>query len=225
MNTNKEKQDPFQFVEKNEVINEPKNLYTLSFGFTMPITRNSYKEEKTDALHLNAISKPGYGLYPCDLNKCVEGAYVLEDFAKAVNLETQHGMKHGKYEIDVDYYTAEWSFNRPDSDSYWIRNYVQCEQSWDIDMSNPKELADTRINFTVSIANENKELCYKEIKKLFEETQKYAKNTLKNEKDLVFNKDVKEMLKKAKTELEKKCTNLAPEENNMAATKVNSRTK
>ena len=191
------KYEPFHFVEKNEVIDEPKNLYVLEFGFTMPITRNSYRKEKTAMLHLDAVSKPGYGLYPSDTNKCVEGAYLLEDYAYSAELETQHGMKHGKYELDVDYYTAEWSFNRSDSDSHWTRSFVKCEHSWDIDMDNPKELQNTKVNFIVSVANENKELCYKELKELYKETIKYGKDVLRNEKDLIFDRDVDGMLKKA----------------------------
>ena len=195
---------PFEFIEKNEVIDEPKDLYVLSYRFTMPITRSSYRKEKTDELHLDAVNQPGESVYTSglDLNKCVEGAYLLECFAKAVELESKHGMHHANYDYDIDYYTVEWSFNRSDSDSYWTRSYVQCEHSWDVNQENPKELQDTKVNFVVSIANESKELCYQELKEIYKKTLAFAKDTLNDEKDLVFNKDVNDMLKQAENLLD-----------------------
>ena len=214
-NMSKEKgHEPFHFVEKNEIMDEPKDLYVLEYQFTMPITRDSYRKEKTESLHLDMVNTENEGLYPSDLNKCVVGAYVLEDFAKLADLKGQYGMKPGEQEIDVDNYTAEWSYNRPDSDSYYTRSFVQCEHAWDIDGTNPKELEENKIHFMVSIASETKASCYKEIKKLFAKTKEFAKDALVNEKDLVFEADIDKKFKQAELAiaLEKKQTKLKPKQ-------------
>ena len=192
---------PFEFVEKNEVMNEPVDLYCLSFSFEMPIERSAYKASKTEALHLDDVKHDKNSIL-YGLDHCMYGEVLLYDMSKSLDLEGKHQMKPANFDLDADYYTVEWSLNRSDSkDSYFTRSFVQCEHSFDLQRLSSDELKNNPIKFFVSIARKDKESCYKEIVDLYQKIQKYAKETLNNPKDLKFGKDVDKMLEKAKRKI------------------------
>ena len=191
----------FHEIKKDSVMNEPVDLYCLSFGFEMPIERSAYKASKTEALHLDEIeTDKQYVTY--GLDNCVCGELLIYDLSKSLDLEGKHGMQPDRFDLDADYYTLEWSLHRSDSkNSYLTRSFVQCEQSFDLQGLSSDELKKYPIKFFVSIAQQDKKSCYEEIADLYEKVQQYAKDTLNNPKDLEFGKDVDKMLEHAKKEV------------------------